>query len=330
MNNPYKLLDISETASDQDIKKAFRKVSVTCHPDRVDNDDPEREAKTLKFTQLTEAKETLLDQQMRRAYDIGGWDMVKHLSESRRMMEQRGLKCEPIIIHKEISLNQLYNKENIKMKIPVPIYKEDGSIEETEFPMEFRADTLGKIVAQNAGIQKPDHVTGDIIVVMELEGKCPFDIKRLDLIYVAKLDLRDLLLGYEVVIPHPEQDFLVTGRYKPSDDNIMIFRGKGLSMDQPDRRGDLVVLFTPNLEWITDLDEVTTREICSILDKKLGTPRPVPEAKDITNEGQSPSQIKSRPGGTIPPEPAWPLEGDGENPFSEAALKRLGPGCPVQ
>lgn len=331
--NPYELLEVSPSATDREIKKAFRKLSAEYHPDRLKDDDPEREEKTLKFPQLTEAKEMLLDSELRRAYDQAGWEMVQHIVESRRIREQRKLKCEPIVVRKTITLSQLYHNEDIKIEVPVPVHNEDGTVADTVFPMEFKANSLGKVLAENVGLQKPDHIPGDIIVVNELED-CPFQIKRLDLIYETALDLRDLLSGYRIIVPHPKEDYTVTGKYQFSngdDDNLLIFKGLGLTHGT--RTGDLVVHMIPDLESLDNMSAESKAIICSALDAELG-PKQVKEGlKDITADGVSPSQMSGHlpgieqliQGGMIPGMP-----GAMGVPLTINENMEEGGGCPVQ
>ena len=61
---------MSKDASDTDIKKAFRKLSLEFHPDR--NKDPNAQSK---FQEINEAYETLSDAQKRRQYDMGGGEI---------------------------------------------------------------------------------------------------------------------------------------------------------------------------------------------------------------------------------------------------------------
>ncbi len=67
MSDFYALLGVSRDASDADIKKAYRKLAMDCHPDR--NPAPDAEAR---FKEITEAYEVLRDPQKRAAYDRYG------------------------------------------------------------------------------------------------------------------------------------------------------------------------------------------------------------------------------------------------------------------
>ena len=64
----YKILGVEKTATDKEIKKAFRKLSKKYHPDR--NQDRKEWAKK-KFVEVANAYEVLKDPQKRRQYDRG-------------------------------------------------------------------------------------------------------------------------------------------------------------------------------------------------------------------------------------------------------------------
>merc|ERR1719378_679923 len=60
----YKLLEVEKSASEADIKKAYRKLAVKHHPDK--GGDPE------KFKEITRAYEVLSDSEKRSKYDKFG------------------------------------------------------------------------------------------------------------------------------------------------------------------------------------------------------------------------------------------------------------------
>src|SRR6266550_3565787 len=64
----YVVLGVSKDASETDIKKAYRKLAMECHPDRNNGDKAAEE----KFKLVTEAYEVLRDPEKRVAYDRYG------------------------------------------------------------------------------------------------------------------------------------------------------------------------------------------------------------------------------------------------------------------
>ena len=60
----YEILGVNNDASDIEIKKAYRTLSLKYHPDR----NPSEEA-TKKFQEINEAYETLGDTELRKKYD---------------------------------------------------------------------------------------------------------------------------------------------------------------------------------------------------------------------------------------------------------------------
>src|SRR6266566_7084391 len=64
----YVVLGVQRDASETDIKKAYRKLAMECHPDRNNGDKSAEE----KFKLVTEAYEVLRDPEKRAAYDRYG------------------------------------------------------------------------------------------------------------------------------------------------------------------------------------------------------------------------------------------------------------------
>ena len=67
----YEVLGVSKTATDEELKKAFRKLAKKYHPDANPDNPKEAEAK---FKEVNEAYENLSDPQKRRMYDQFGHD----------------------------------------------------------------------------------------------------------------------------------------------------------------------------------------------------------------------------------------------------------------
>ncbi|TPX64645.1 hypothetical protein CcCBS67573_g08360 [Chytriomyces confervae] len=69
-NDPYKALNVSRTATDDEIKRAYRKAALQCHPDKC---KPEEKASAeIQFSIISEAYEILKDPNLRQQYDTYG------------------------------------------------------------------------------------------------------------------------------------------------------------------------------------------------------------------------------------------------------------------
>lgn len=68
----YGILGVSKNASQSDIKKAYRKLSVKYHPDKhTDDSEVDKKAAEEKFVAANEAYSILSDEKLRKAYDAG-------------------------------------------------------------------------------------------------------------------------------------------------------------------------------------------------------------------------------------------------------------------
>lgn len=68
----YKILAVSKTASQADLKRAYRKLSLKYHPDKNSSPDAAE-----KFAEISVAYDTLSDPEKRKVYDKGGEEAVK-------------------------------------------------------------------------------------------------------------------------------------------------------------------------------------------------------------------------------------------------------------
>jgi hypothetical protein len=65
VTNHYKVLEVTNTASEAEIKRSFRNLALKYHPDRNKNSEESKQ----KFMQIVEAYEVLSDEHSRKNYD---------------------------------------------------------------------------------------------------------------------------------------------------------------------------------------------------------------------------------------------------------------------
>lgn len=83
-SDPYKALGLTKSASDQDIKKAYRKLARTCHPD-LNPDDAKAEAK---FKAASAAYDLLKDTETRARFDRGEIDATGAEQQPKQQQRQ--------------------------------------------------------------------------------------------------------------------------------------------------------------------------------------------------------------------------------------------------
>jgi curved DNA-binding protein len=84
----YKILEITKTAKESEIKAAYRKLARKYHPDLNPND----EAAKKKFQQINEANEVLSDPEKRKKYDEFGkdWKHADEIKANRQQQQSQG------------------------------------------------------------------------------------------------------------------------------------------------------------------------------------------------------------------------------------------------
>lgn len=75
--NPYTVLGVDRRASDEEIKKAFRRLALRYHPDR----NPGSNTAEGRFREVNDAYEILSDAEKRRSYDLYGHDGMARASQ---------------------------------------------------------------------------------------------------------------------------------------------------------------------------------------------------------------------------------------------------------
>ena len=242
MTDFYKVLEVDEKATQEDIKKSYRKLSLKYHPDK----NPATEEK---FKEISQAYETLGDNEKRREYDMrnqnpfsgqgfpgqgfpggmnqmdeivkmffggqmpggmafGGGGMPGNIRVFRNgeQVNINGLnKPPPIIKNVVISLEQAYRGDQIPVTIERWLF-EDGirkcENETIYVPLKKGIDNNEIIILRDRGNMLDNNLRGDIKIIIGIQNSSGFQRDGLNLILEKEITLKEALCGFEFIIQH--------------------------------------------------------------------------------------------------------------------------------
>jgi DnaJ-class molecular chaperone len=115
--NYYEILGIEKNATNQEIRKAYKKLVIKCHPDKnIDNKEKAEEV----FKKITEAYSVLSDSDKRKRYDLYG---TTENSSQINYMEVFTNFMNNFVENNQEIINDIKNCDNMKeVQIKLGIY----------------------------------------------------------------------------------------------------------------------------------------------------------------------------------------------------------------
>lgn len=267
--NPYKILELDPDCNKYEIKRAYKKMSLKFHPDR--NNDP---TAPEHFNECTKAYEILIDDDLKNAYDNGGWQLAMLYKEKREQNLARASKCPLFHINKEVTLENIFNREHIEISESIPIYDQQGKeISTKKYTHSFRLTSkmaqLDTLYIECQGIEQPDHVTGDIAIHIHIIDADPNLTPEGtgELTYNITLSIAEIF-GFNRTFTHPNgQTYTVSDKFNhPDPDGTQRYVIPNLGMDK-----DSVLLIVVNIDYntINNLSPDTCNKLRTMIDPSL-------------------------------------------------------------
>jgi len=233
----YDLLEIDPSSTSDDIKKAYKKLSIKYHPDKC-NDVNENK----KFITITEAKEILLDERKRKLYDYLG---AKFLDNKERKSDIIPPNCEVTI---SVSPRDISLEKNKEVEYEQINYKTGKS----KIMFLYVVITVKDLINKKINYPNNGHISGDlvsnlIVHINEIDyngyiransdycanrtntdycanransNYCAnVDYSEYDLLYNMNIKLYQLFFGFKIIIPFIDDTDLIV-HYLREDDEI--------------------------------------------------------------------------------------------------------------
>ena len=231
----YKILGVNRNATQEEIKKAYKKLAIKWHPDKNINNKEEAEKK---FKEISEAYSILSDEKKKKIYDTYGEEGIKNNYERTNVSANeifnnifknfntnkfnnfnnfnnfdnfnnfnnfntniKKQKLETIIENVECTIEELYNgckKEVIVEKKIMNNYNNYKKNITIELNIEKGWKDGTKITYENKGHEKEGYINGDIIFIIK-EKKHNIYRREDNNLYIEELSInfKEALLGCE-------------------------------------------------------------------------------------------------------------------------------------
>lgn len=288
----YKTLGVPKTASNDEIKKAYRALSLKYHPDR--NNTPEAKEK---IRLVNEAYETLGDVNKRKEYDIRNgprntnfqqnnpfanlnqdhlfkafFNGANNVNSNIRVFQNGrpvNINGRPEDIQQKvrITIQQSFHGASVPIEINRYILQDNERTTEQEtfyVSIPQGVDNNEILILKDKGNMR-NGIKSDVKIVIQLENNSLFKRKGLDLLYTCKLSLKEALCGFSHEIEHLSgKKLAISTRNNPSVINPgseRVFQNYGLVRGVV--KGSLIIHF--EVEFPASIDEENRSKLSELL-----------------------------------------------------------------
>jgi len=298
--NFYSILGVTPTATESEIKSAYRKLSLKYHPDRNKSSDAQK-----MFQELSDAYETLSDPNKKRQYDMqqnGGGGA--EINDFFNMMFSQGAfgppgrgpqhfhaagprihifngapgaggledffhqpqKPERIQKQINITIEQAYHGCNIPIEIERMVIRGEERSKENEtiyVNIPQGIDTNETINLHDKGHCINDTIRGDVRLIIQVINNSSFQRNGLELFYKKTISLKEALLGFTFDLHHLNGKIFTFSNFGSIIQPNFKRRLQDLGMIRENNRGNLWIEF--NIQFPETLTEQQMNSLKEII-----------------------------------------------------------------
>ena len=282
----YKTLGVPQNASQDDIKRAYKKLAKKYHPDLNGGSDTD-------FKKVNEANNILGDDKKRQQYDLerqfgaqggqgpfgfgGGFDDVvvdingmdgfnnvfeqffgNRPKQSFRQRQAKPLRNQDIRISLTVSLDDVYYGRTKEVIVKTP----DGTNQNVKIDIPKACDNGTQIKFAGLGSKQHQELRpGDLYVVLSIAAHKHFTKQGSDLFVNLDVDVFDALLGTKIEVDHFDNLISVTVPPLTQPDDVVRVKGKGMVLNNG-TRGNLYIKLSYKMpKQLTDEQKELIKQI---------------------------------------------------------------------
>lgn len=292
----YKVLGVERNASQEEIKKAYRKLAKKYHPD-INKDNPQAQER---FQEINEANEVLSDSEKRKRYDEYGehWKHSEEFEAQRQGAHGFGGDAQDFDFggfggfgdfrrsagnrsgfsdffeqifgsgafraEREQRVNDLQATLQLTLQEAATTHKRILEIEGEKIAITIPAGIADgqKIRIKGHGGKSVDGTRrGDLYITFTVEPDSRFTRLGDDLQTTVTCDLYTLLLGGEAMVPTLDGSVRAKIKAGTQPDSKLRLRGKGMPHYRREGKGDLIVEIKVKLPELNDKQMEMVRKV---------------------------------------------------------------------
>lgn len=254
----YRVLGLTKSATDKEIKIAFRRLARKYHPDVNQNDDVLKN----KFLKVNEAYEVLSNKKTRKDYDEFGekWKHADQLRSVRSGHNSSSFNMNDLFSGiRNQNMNDIFsfnsNRQMYKQKCDVfvtieEIYTGTKKMLNLSTPTKNSKNievTIPKGVMEGQKIKLKIENDIQLIVTIRIKKNKEFMINGENLTKTIKIPYIDMILGTEIMIESFKGSFMLTIPKLTQNDQIFRIPNKGLPVYKENKHGNLLIKVTAEL-----------------------------------------------------------------------------------